>query len=105
MNWMRKFKVAWQTRWMVETDKTRWELRRQLCEVEGKTMRVLDYIDIVASRMVRVVSNGQAIDHREKLREIYYKYDMPGLNYYVKHIIRLNKREVKKLSRKIKVVK
>lgn len=96
------FRTAWATRWWEKRDKTRTELRQQTTTVEGKTMRVLDYIDLVAPKLVRVtMADGSPVNHREKLRQIYYDYDLKGLNLYIKRLVRRNKREVKRLSKKI----
>lgn len=94
-------RTAWDTKWITRTTKTRTQLRHQTTIVEGRSMKVMNYIDIVAQGMVYVCLRGKAVDHREMLREIYYKYDLAGLNYYVKRIMKRNRREAKRIAKLI----
>jgi len=99
----KNFGTAWQSRFFAPNERTRTELRHQYTMVEGRRMKVLDYIDLVQSKLVKVTHNGQPVDHRKKMREIYYKYDLKGLKLYINRLVKRNKREVKKLSKRIKI--
>lgn len=90
--------VRWRTRHLEKTNKTRHELRRQYTLYKGKVVKVMEYIDIVATIMPPMSHHGMPVSHREALRKIYYKYDLPGLKHYIKSI----NQKIKKVKRKKK---
>jgi hypothetical protein len=84
--------LRWRTRHLTPTLKTRTMLRHQYCNYKGEYILVMKYIQIVASMMPRMSLQGQPVDHTRKLREIYFKFDLPGLKYYIESINRNIKR-------------
>jgi hypothetical protein len=93
---MRVFLLRWETRYMEKTTKSRMKLRHEYTVFDGKIIKVLDYIDIIAKLVPRTVVNGHVVNHRQKLREIYYSYDLKGLNMYVKRLNKNVRKTVKK---------
>jgi hypothetical protein len=77
-------KVRWDTRFLEKTKKSRTELRHQYTTYEGKVLTVMDYIDHVVKLLPVMDHHGIPVDHRNSLREIYYKYDLNGLQHYIK---------------------
>lgn len=69
------------------TKLTRPALRSQkLVLPDGAIMRSLDYIDLVAKQFPTIEVNGKAIDYGSRMREIYYRNGLPGLNLYVSYM-------------------
>ena len=52
----------------------------------GEILRALEYIDHVAKQLPQIKVNGVVIDTTKRMREIYYKNDLKGLNYYVSYL-------------------
>ncbi len=101
-NIARIFTLRWRTRHLEVTSKTRTELRHQYTEYKGRDILVMDYIRIVAKLMPPMLHNNKPVDHTRALREIYYKYDLKGLKYYIQSINRNIKKtgRIKYLKRK-----
>ena len=73
------------------TKKTRTELRHQKFVVRGVTVLGLDYADSVASQMPTLYHLGKLVDHKQRIRRMYYKFDLAGINYYYKSVHRMIK--------------
>jgi len=54
--------------------------------VNGKPLRALDYIDHVAAMLPVIKVNGEPINFKARMREVYYRNGQPGLNIYVKYV-------------------
>jgi len=103
-NIFRVLTLRWRTRHLEITNKNRTELRHQYTEYEGRDILIMDYIRIVAKLMPPMLHNDKPVDHTRALREIYYKYDLKGLKYYIQSINRNMKRtsKFKYIERKLK---
>ena len=53
---------------------------------DGTIMRALEYIDHVASQLPEIKVNGAPIDTTKRMKEIYYKNNLKGLNLYVSYM-------------------
>lgn len=68
------------------TPLSRPQLRNVKVSAAGKTFKALDYINHVAAMLPLITVNGQAVDTRARMREIYYRNGLKGLNLYVSYI-------------------
>jgi len=103
-NIFRIITLRWRTRHLEPTTKSRTELRHQYTEYKGRHILIMDYIYIVAKLMPPMRHKDKPVDHTRALREIYYKYDLKGLKYYIQSINRNMQRtgKFKYIERKIK---
>ena len=99
----RRLKVRWKTRYLEKTTKSRTELRHQMVEYKHRNISAMRYIDIVARMMPAMNYGNVSVDHRRALREIYYKYDLKGLQYYIGTINGKIKRTGRELYKKRKL--
>lgn len=72
------------------------QLREVKVVADGKVMKVLDYIDLTAKKMPTISVNGKFIDMKKRMKELYYKYGLIGLNLYVNYIRLRTEIEIKK---------
>ena len=82
----------WDLRRLKRTKKSRQVLRAQKYIVHGNVITSMDYADFVASTLPMIIdSKGHPIDHKMRIRKSYMLYDMPGIQYYAKSILRTAK--------------
>lgn len=62
------------------------QLRNAKLEVNGKVVKPLDYIAETAKKLPPIAVNGKPIDYVKRMREIYYRNGLKGLNLYVEYI-------------------
>lgn len=62
------------------------ELRKQKVVSNSQVMKVLDYIEKTAEKMPKIEVNGKKIDTRRRMKELYYKHGLKGVNLYVDYI-------------------
>ena len=82
------------------TPLSRPKLREQKVVADGKVMKPLDYIDWVAKQLPLIEVNGKAIDYVARMRQIFYKNGLKGLNLYVSYMrlrvrVEIEKKRVK----------
>ena len=101
---LHRLKVRWATRFLEKTIKSRTQLRHQYTTYNGKVMTILDYIEHAVKILPVMDHHGTPVDHRSSLREIYYKYDLKGLQHYITVMNRNMKKtgREKYLQRKLK---
>lgn len=62
------------------------QLRELKVVSDGQVMKVLDYIEKTAEKMPKIKVDGKPIDTERRMKELYYKYGLKGLNLYVDYI-------------------
>lgn len=62
------------------------QLRELKVVSNGQVMKVLDYIEKTAEKMPKIEVNGKPIDVERRMKELYYKHGLKGLNLYVDYI-------------------
>ena len=72
------------------------QLRNRTFTVQGKDMKPLHYIDFVAKQFPIIAVNGKFIEHRSRMREVYYKNGLKGLNLYIDYVRLRTRMEMKK---------
>ena len=81
------------------TPLSRPQLRDIKVMAAGKPLKALDYIDHVAQMLPLITVNKLAVDTRARMREIYYRHGLKGLNLYVSYVRLRLKIEMKKKSK------
>jgi hypothetical protein len=81
--WFRSIIIKHKTAQLKETKLTRHQLRAKKVYHEKKLINAMDFIDMAASKIQKLTPD---IDQRTNLRNIYYKYDIAGLNLYINEI-------------------
>jgi hypothetical protein len=79
------------------TNKLKSTLKHRRIEYRGKTMLLVDAIKTMASELPKLKdASGNMVDHYNNMRKFYYKYDLPGLNYYMRTCSKTAYIEIKK---------
>lgn len=64
--------------------RTRQQKRAEKVSVNGRTMLAMDYCDAVAAALAPIQRrNGQTIPHKMIVRQMYYRWGLRGVKYYV----------------------
>jgi len=98
-------KIFWRLRYagMENTKKSKQELKHQsvLITIDGseKSLKGWQYLDYLEKKLTSIKHNGIPINVRSELARWYYKYDLKGLNVFLKIVkqnaIKHNKKMVK----------
>jgi len=75
-----------------ETTKNRSQLRQQLVDFEGKPIKAIEYIRIIDRRLPVMWKLGVRVDHHKKLTELYHRFDLQGIHWYISWVGRVTKR-------------
>lgn len=79
--------------------KTNAQLRNEMLVCKGKVMKPLDYIEYVAKQFPPVAVNDVPIDYVKRMRELYYRNGLKGLNLYVDYVRLRTKIEKEKANK------
>lgn len=78
--------IARRLRRLKVTAESNAQLREQKVVSDGQVMKVLDYIEKTAEKMPKIKVNDKPIDTERRMKELYYKHGLKGLNLYVDYI-------------------
>lgn len=93
---LRLILIARRLKGLKVTSKCNAELRKQKVISSGKVTKVLDYIHETAGKMPKIQVNSKTIDTERRMKEIYYKHGLKGLNLYISYIRLRTQVELKK---------
>lgn len=107
---IKNFRTVWTASGLEKVEKNRVQMRHQFVtvKIQGKAveMAIMKYIDLVASEFTKIVDkDGKAVDHKQKMRQIYYRYGWRGLKFYIKRMKRLNNKAYKQIKKSLKTPK
>jgi enoyl reductase-like protein len=89
----------WEFSRLKQTTKTRTMLRNQIFMVENKEMNAMRYIDYVCEKLPAMWNKkGELIVHADLMQKYYFKFDLPGINYYIRMVRRVNVNTIDRLK-------
>ena len=72
--------------------KTRQRKNHLLIIVDGKTMKVWQYIEMLSKQLPEMSYGGKRVDHLHDLKQVYQAEGLTGIEAYIKKVQRIQKK-------------